>query len=128
MVSKRKSVGVSKRASRPSDRGGVEVPAVLEPVVAAVSSKPGVSVERGWGSSSVALKVRGKIFAMLIQETLVLKLPKERVDELVASSAGERFDPRRDGRVMKEWVVLDWKDRRRVALAAEAYGFVSRTA
>src|SRR5690348_14355262 len=82
---------------------------------------------RGFGSD--ALKVRGKIFAMLAsQGCLVVKLPRQRVDALVASGDGERFDPRRDGRVMKEWLALaptsplEW-----LLLAQEALAFVAST-
>lgn len=79
---------------------------------------------RGFGSD--ALKVRGKIFAMLSNGRLVVKLPRERVDALVASGEGERFDPRRDGRLMKEWLALaptsslEWPP-----LAREARAFVA---
>ncbi|MGH2409571.1 MAG: hypothetical protein ACRDGS_04280, partial [Chloroflexota bacterium] len=59
-------------------------------------------VRRSFGSTE--LKVKGKIFAMLSQGRLVVKIPRTRVDALVASGDGERFDPRRDGRLMKEWV------------------------
>ncbi|HEX5440591.1 MAG TPA: hypothetical protein VFW76_06885 [Ktedonobacterales bacterium] len=86
-------------------------------------------VERsGKGFGSDALKVRGKIFAMLSQGHLVVKLPRQRVDALVASGDGERFDPRRDGRVMKEWLALaptsplEW-----LSLAREARAFVAST-
>ena len=54
--------------------------------------------QSGKGFGSDALKVRGKIFAMLSQGRLVVKLPRQRVDALVASGDGERFDPRHDGR------------------------------
>jgi hypothetical protein len=80
---------------------------------------------RGFGSD--ALQVRGKIFAMLSsQGRFVVKLPRQRVDALVASGDGERFDPRRDGRVMKEWLALaptsslEW-----LPLAQEARVFVA---
>jgi len=56
---------------------------------------------------SNGLKVNGKIFAMLVHGRLVVRLPKPRVDALVASGDGERFDPRHDGRQMREWLVLD---------------------
>jgi len=74
--------------------------------------------------ASPGLKVDGKIFAMLSRGRFVAKLPKPRVDALVASGAGERFDPGH-GRIMKEWVVIgrgsvDW-----LSLAREAYAFVS---
>ncbi len=101
------------------------VPAALKPLVEVLSPETGVTVEKGWGSSSVVLKARGKIFVMLVNDELVLKLPKSRVDELVDSSAGRRFDPRRDGRLMKEWIVLSAPQTSWTELAREALRFVS---
>lgn len=86
---------------------------------------PEVSQE-GKGFGSQALKVKGKIFAMLSGEKLVVKLPAARVAALVAAGEGEQFEPRRNGRLMKEWLVLnsnsnlDW-----YSLANEAKEFVS---
>ncbi len=63
---------------------------------------------------------------MLVRGRLVVKLPKSRVDGFIAAGDGERFDPRQDGRLMKEWLVLspdsqqDWP-----ALAREALEFVA---
>ena len=73
-----------------------------------------------------ALKVRGKIFAMPAHGTLVLKLPANRVDALVAAGLGTRFDLGH-GRVMKEWVALSAsaKEDRWLALAREARAFVA---
>ena len=86
-------------------------------------------VERaGRGFGADALKAHGKIFAMLSGGRLIVKLPRQRVDALVASGDGERFDPRHDGRRMKEWLALaptsqlDW-----LALAREARAFVGAT-
>ncbi len=98
------------------------MPAALQEVVDAVGMDPGVTVEPGWRSRNVTVKVRGKIFAMSDGNRMVLKLPRARVDTLVASSRGRRYDPRRNGRLMKEWVVLsdprtDWRDLAREALA-----------
>jgi hypothetical protein len=70
-----------------------------------------------------ALKVDGKIFAMPAQGTLVVKLPKARVDALVAAGRGERFDPGH-GRVMKEWVTLNGGEEGWLDLAREARTFV----
>src|SRR5262245_52870462 len=84
----------------------------------------GSGARKGFGAS--ALQVNGKIFAMLANGRLVVKLPRQRVDALVAAGAGERFDPRRDGRLMKEWLVLEspsadeWR-----SLAREAQAFVA---
>src|SRR5260370_38832235 len=60
---------------------------------------------RGFGAN--ALKVNKKIFAMLASDDrFVVKLPRARVDALVASGFGERFDPRHNGRAMREWLVV----------------------
>ena len=84
----------------------------------------GARAKKGFGSSG--LKVHDKIFAMLVRGKLVVKLPKSRVDALVASNEGERFDPRHDGRLMKEWVVLETaSDEKWLALAREAMEFVA---
>lgn len=70
------------------------------------------------------MKVKGKIFAMLAQSTVVVKLPEDRVDALVAAGAGEPYDPGH-GRRMKEWIALRGDTRRWLALAREAHAFVS---
>lgn len=80
------------------------------------------SETRGFGAT--ALTVKGRIFAMLPRDRLVVKLPRRRVDELVAAGWGERFDANK-GRPMKEWLVVDpareddWSE-----LAMEALNFV----
>jgi hypothetical protein len=77
-----------------------------------------------FGSSG--LKIGGKLFAMLAGGRLVVKLPRQRVDALVASGDGERFDPRRDGRLMKEWLTVDPASRAEwLSLAREALEFVA---
>ena len=77
-----------------------------------------------FGSSG--LKIHNKIFAMLVRGKLVVKLPKPRVDALIASGEGERFDPRHDGRLMKEWVTLEpTSDEGWLPLAREAMEFVA---
>jgi hypothetical protein len=55
-------------------------------------------VNRGFGTNG--LKVHNRIFAMLVRGKLVVKLPRQRVDALVASGDGVRFDPGL-GRLMK---------------------------
>lgn len=75
----------------------------------------------GSGFGSSALKVHGRIFAMLPEDRLVVKLPRARVDELRSSGEGEAF--RSGSRVMKEWVVVTSTDRW-VQLALEARAFV----
>jgi hypothetical protein len=60
----------------------------------------------GSGFGRSALRYRRKIFAMLVRGRLVVKLPRQRVDELVAAGHGERFDANK-GTPMKEWLSLD---------------------
>jgi TfoX/Sxy family transcriptional regulator of competence genes len=97
-----------------------EVDPRFAPVVDAFAGDPDVSA--GTMMASFGLKVRGKIFAMVARGRLVVKLPRSRVDELVAAGAGERFDPGH-GRVMKEWISIEgddgWSE-----LAREAHRFV----
>ena len=97
-------------------------------VVEALLGEPEVTLgsegKKGFGSS--ALRVHDKIFAMLSAKSeFVVKLPRQRVDALVTSGEGERFDPGH-GRVMKEWLAVkpsanaDW-----LSLAREALAFVA---
>jgi TfoX/Sxy family transcriptional regulator of competence genes len=77
-----------------------------------------------FGSSG--LKVHNKIFAMLVKDRLVIKLPKSRVNALIASGKGMRFDPRHDGRLMKEWITIELTSGENwISLAKEAMKFVS---
>ncbi|HZM16740.1 MAG TPA: TfoX/Sxy family protein [Candidatus Krumholzibacteria bacterium] len=81
-------------------------------------------VTTGKMMASVGLKVNGKIFAMMVKGRFVAKLSKDRVEELVRAGVGERFDPRGDGRLMKEWVVLTGAKPPWIELAREAHRFV----
>ena len=64
---------------------------------------------------------------MVVRGRLVVKLPQPRVDALVASGQGVRFDANK-GTPMKEWLSLDptspmdWEE-----LAREALHFVGGT-
>jgi TfoX/Sxy family transcriptional regulator of competence genes len=124
----------SARSSGPANHWNVDEPMIhLQPSaraeqrfdLLAVQSLADPTVTQGTGfGSSPGLRTTGKIFAMLVNSELVVKLPKARVDQLVASGTGGRFDPGH-GRLMKEWatVALDssesWE-----RLAAEALQFV----
>ncbi|HEY3007696.1 MAG TPA: hypothetical protein VGJ63_06455 [Micromonosporaceae bacterium] len=75
---------------------------------------------KGFGSS--ALRFQNKIFAMLAGGRLVVKLPRARVDALVAAGEGVRFDAGK-GTPMREWLSVDptsdlaWEPLAREALA-----------
>jgi hypothetical protein len=86
---------------------------------------PDVNEGTGFGKTP-GLRVGTKIFAMLSRGELVVKLPKDRVDELVAAGIGARFDPRRDGRLMREWATIPVGSGREWGrLADEAHRFVT---
>jgi hypothetical protein len=52
-----------------------------------------------------SLKTKKKMFAMLNKGNYVLKLPKDRVKELINSGEGQPYDPG-TGKFMKEWVII----------------------
>lgn len=80
---------------------------------------------RGRMMNAVGLKTGGKFFAMTVKGELVVKLPAERVDELIAEGEGERFDPGH-GRLMKEWIGLRPHDEAACErYVREAHEFVS---
>ncbi len=94
-----------------------------EAVVVAMRRDPRVTAAAMFGSSG--LKVGSKVFAMLHSGRLVVKLPRARVEALVAAGDGEFFDPGH-GRLMKEWVAVRPRAARRwPALAEEAKTFVA---
>jgi hypothetical protein len=98
--------------------------AALAPLVADYEARldaPG----RAFGKNG--LKVGGKLFALFTQGTLVVKLPKARVAELVAKGQGEPFDPGH-GRLMKEWLTVRSGKATWARLAREAHDFVKAQA
>jgi ribosomal protein L24E len=107
------------------------VEAAYANIAQAFSASAGVTTnakgQKGFGTS--ALRTHGKIFAMVSSKgAFVVKLPRPKVDELVASGVGKRFDPGH-GRLMKEWVELDSKSQDSwLKLASEARSFVSKQA
>jgi hypothetical protein len=111
---------VTTKAKERAPQGDVE--ARFAEVVKAFARDRAVRRAEGKGFGSGSLQVNGKIFAMISSKgRFVVKLPKERVDELVASGEGERFGS--GGRVMREWAEVGdagpW-----VELAREAHRFV----
>jgi TfoX/Sxy family transcriptional regulator of competence genes len=115
-----------KRTKTKTPAKDAEVDPRFQAVAAAFAGDPHVT--SGKMMASIGLKVNGKIFAMMSRGKLVAKLPKDRVDELVRSGAGAYFDPRRDGRLMKEWIELHGTKPSWIELAKEAYRFVTSRA
>ena len=109
--------GITMAAMTPNER--------YSEIVTTFLQRPGVT-QQGQGFGSSALKIRGKMFATLSSSgAFVVKLPRQRVDALVAAGHGRPFEPG-PGRVMKEWLELnaasgqDW-----ASLADEALAFVA---
>lgn len=95
-------------------------------IVATLINAPNVTFgspkDKGFGSST--LKIDTRIFAMLMKGKLVVKLPRQRVDALIASGDGQRFDAGR-GRAMKEWVTIEpTSEIEWLSLEREAMAFV----
>ena len=113
-------------AKKTKECDATEIDLRYVPVVEAFAERRGVSRENRKGFGSGALKVKGKIFAMMSSKRqFVVNLPKNRVDELVNLGKGQRFDPGH-GRIMKEWFVVGEGKENWVELAKEAYDFVKQ--
>jgi hypothetical protein len=87
----------------------------------AYAKEPRVTVGRLF--ASMGLKVDGKIFAMVVRDQLVVKLPKARIEELVAQKAGDHFCLG-STRVMKEWISMTASKPDALTLGREAFRFV----
>ena len=109
--------------SRPPDTADERYATLVE----ALANYPRVTVgtrgKKGFGSG--ALQIDGKIFAMLDSKgNFVVKLPRQRVDELIAAADGKPFDAGR-GRPMKEWLTVEAEsDVQWLSLAKESMDFV----
>jgi len=78
--------------------------------------------ERGRMLHSAGLKTAGTFYAFTTTGALVVKLPAARVDDLIATGAGQPCDPGK-GRPMREWVRLTPADEG----ACAAYVLEART-
>ena len=67
-----------------------------------LADDPGLERSRMFASDG--LKTHGKFFAFQRGDDLVLKVPAERVRELISAGPGRPFES--GNRVMKEWVVV----------------------
>ncbi|HLI30814.1 MAG TPA: hypothetical protein VKV79_06930 [Terriglobia bacterium] len=113
-----------KKAANKRETFGVD--SAFGQIVKTLTHDRQVSCGKGKGFGSGALKVNGKIFAMISSKSeFVVKLPRGRVEELESAGVGKRFDPGH-GRLMKEWMVVRAGKASWVKLAREACEFVKR--
>jgi hypothetical protein len=109
--------------SRPASRYD-ELDPLFVPVIQAFAGDRRVTYG-GLGFGSRALRLDGKIFAMLSSRgQFVVKLPRDRVAELIRLGQGEYFDTGRD-RVMKEWLAVVGDPPSWLGLAREAHRFAT---
>jgi hypothetical protein len=96
-------------------------PSEYRDVVEQLLSDPAVSEAQMMGMPS--LKLGTKMFGGLFDGRLVVKIGRERVEQLIDAGRAEPFDPSGRGRPMKDWALLgapavDWPE-----LAGEAKAF-----
>ena len=83
-------------------------------------------IEEGTIMGGRCARVTGEFLDLVAYKNagMVLKLPRTRVDELIAQGIGQPFAPA--GKVFREWVAISQPDRRRwTTLLAEAVAFVA---
>ena len=99
---------------------------IFDTIAKAFVSDPKISQSKMFGSPG--LKISGKVFAFLMKGKLVFKLPKEKVDELVAAKEGKHFGHMfapDNWRPMKEWIEVNSENKKVLLnLAQEAKDFV----
>ncbi len=116
----RNSPGRASLAAQAADRPALER---FEDLVDDLIGEPGVTPPGGGGFGRSALRWEGKIFAMFVRGQLVLKLPAQRVDDLIEQGDGGRFDANK-GTPMREWLALDpGSEQPWLPLAHEALAF-----
>jgi TfoX/Sxy family transcriptional regulator of competence genes len=92
-------------------------------VVEELRADPEVSEALMMGMPS--LKRGSKMFGGYRDGELLVKVGRERVDELVAAGRARPFDPSGAGRPMKDWALVPEPDDDWLALADEARAFVA---
>jgi hypothetical protein len=85
-------------------------------------------IEEGTIMGGRCARVAGEFLGLVDYKNsgMVVKLPRSRVDELIAQGIGQPFAPA--GKVFREWVAIAKPDRRRWSkLLVEAVAFVAPT-
>lgn len=96
----------------------------FEPLTKKFLKETGVAEKKMFGTT--ALTFKGKVFAFPWKGNLILKLPQDRVMEIVSSKSGVYFDPGH-GRTSKEWIeVKSAAQDKWLKLAQEAKKFVDK--
>jgi hypothetical protein len=100
--------------------------ALFESLCDEYAGRSGVTVPAGGiGFGSNAIKINRSIFAMLVDDRIVIKLPAGRVTQLISAGKGVPFDAGK-GKPMKEWIGPTVSDEASRELVAEAVAFVGK--
>jgi hypothetical protein len=103
-------------------RSASRAQAAFDAIANELLGRPGIEEGTGFGKNP-GLRSAGSIFAMLVRDELVVKLPAARCAELIDAGAAHPFEVGR--RRMREWVSIphaagqDWR-----AVVDEALAFV----
>ncbi len=107
----------------PARAGDDQPDSRYEDLIDDLMGEPGVTPPGGGGFGRSACRFNGKIFVMFVRGRLVLKLPEDRVDDMITAGHGVRFDANK-GTPMREWLSLDpASDQPWLPLAKEALSF-----
>jgi hypothetical protein len=82
------------------------------------------SVSEGQMMGMPALKAGGKMFGGCFEGQLVVKIGRERVQELIEAGRAAPFDPSGRDRAMKDWARIPEPDDHWLELAREARGLL----
>lgn len=126
-VMKGKGSGLARKSPEPraASSSEAQAAAAYATLVRRFAAQPRVTVpasKRGKFGSN-ALKIDGKIFAMLVKGALAVKLPVAEVEAASIAGQGEPLSMGR--RVMKEWLLVNEPSQRWYAVAEQARAFVA---
>jgi hypothetical protein len=106
------------------ERSQLMANAAFEAVAATLLPEPDVQEGTGFGTNP-GLRTREKIFAILHEGELVVKLPAERCTELVEAGRARHFEI--GTRRMREWIrIAEVNEQEWLRLAREARAYVGR--
>jgi hypothetical protein len=103
---------------------GADEPRAYREVVEALLTDPAVSEAQMMGMPAV--KLGSKMFGGFFDGNLVVRIGRERVEDLISSGRALPFDPSGRDRPMKDWAQVPEPNAEWLALATEAKAFASR--
>jgi hypothetical protein len=112
-----------RNGARPGGSGRVASSEAFTALAGALARTDGVSETYRLGTRRLAL--RGRLFAMAVEGSLVVRLPRADVARLIDEGIGLSFEPE-DTRATREWASIRGSEDLWLALACMAMEFVRR--